>query len=158
MTEISQYYHIPNTGEYWPVYLRVYRLPRMMNFYADQWQKAFSFHNHCSIRVANIVIHFWDMWQIPKWVRADVDWRMRFPKKEILIGYTNKTLKEIQTYTNSLKAMSYYDSFCRVLWTAFYTYWPKRNDCVHRCSKTLQWMGFKQTIYSTPDELYKLYL
>ena len=144
--------------ESWPVYLRVYRTPRTQNAFVDQWFRMFSFHSHCSLRVGDIVIHFWDDLKLPQWVREDVDRRHSSFKKEILIGYTNKSLSNIRDYTNQLKPMSRIDFFCRVMWVVMYFFWWKRNDCVHKCSQTLHWMGFNKTIYTVPDELYKLYL
>jgi hypothetical protein len=157
MKTTSQPYPIQSTEDTLPVYLRFYKQPRAIHPFIDWWHDRFSYHNHCSLRIGTCVIHFWDRALAPQWVTERADRKLKGFNKEIFIGYTKTTLPEAKQYTDAFPRMTVYDLWCRFFWVITYTYWPKKNDCVHRCSQTLEWMGFGKTIYGIPDDLLKYY-
>ena len=126
----------------------------MISPYVDTLQKLVCKWNHCSLRVDNIVIHFFDDWVIPKWVPLDVDLRTYNHQEEIFVGQAN--LKNIRDFTNKLPKTKTFDVISRHMW--FYTcqVWPKRNDCVDKCSATLTYLFNIPRCYSTPDKLIEI--
>jgi hypothetical protein len=136
------------------VYLKVYNLPRMISCYVDTLQKLVCKWNHCSLRVDNIVLHFFDDWIIPKWIPLDVDLKTYKDYDEVFVGYSN--LPTIRNFTNNLQRTKKFDLVSRQMW--FYTVglWPKRNDCVDKCSATLTYLFNIQRCYTTPDKLVEI--
>jgi len=134
------------------LYLRVYKLDRMISPYVDMLQRTVCKWNHCSLRVDDIVIHFFDTDMVPRWTTIQADQRLYKNYKDFKLGQLNN-LEVFRNYTNSLPRFSKYDGLSRHLW--YYTggLWPKRNDCVDKCSATLTYLFNIPRCYSTPDKL-----
>ena len=137
------------------LYLRVYKLERMISPYVDMLQRTVCKWNHCSIRVEDIVIHFFDTYQCPRWVTLETDARLYNTYEDIYIGDLNN-LEVLRDFTNSLPKFSNYDGLCRHLWYYTFGLWPKRNDCVDKCSATLTYLCNIPRCYSTPDKLIEI--
>jgi len=133
-------------------YLRVYKLDRMISPYVDMLQRTVCKWNHCSIRVEDIVIHFFDTDVLPRWTTTKVDARLYKNFEDIYLGELNN-LEVLRNYTNNLPKFSNYDGLCRHLWYYTFGLWPKRNDCVDKCSSTLNYLNNIPRCYSTPDKL-----
>ena len=86
---------------------------------------------------------------------TDADNRLSLVMDEVYVGETNIPMKDIQIMTNNQKYMSFYDHVCRYLSPLTLFHYPrKENDCVHRCSKTLNYLFQTGLFYSTPDILF----
>ena len=137
------------------LYLRVYKLERMISPYVDMLQRTVCKWNHCSIRVEDIVIHFFDTDVLPRWTTTKVDARLYKNFEDIYLGELNN-LEVLRNYTNNLPKFSNYDGLCRHLWYYTFGLWPKRNDCVDKCSATLTYLCNIPRCYSTPDKLIEI--
>jgi hypothetical protein len=136
------------------VHLIVYQLQNVIDPISTIYQQIFSKWNHCSIQVDNIVIHFYDDLIVPRWTEIDVDLKLKHPRESLYIGETTKTLSEVREFTNSLPNMRSIDYIQRYLSPLTLFKFPKKhNDCIHKCSQTLQFMFGCDTITSTPDKL-----
>lgn len=151
------FYLIPNIGLYMslPVYLRVYKLKRMISPYVDMLQRTVCQWNHCSLRIDNTVIHFFDDYVLPRWITIETDDRLYSTYTDIYVGETTD-LHIIREFTNNLPKFSSYDSLSRHLWYYTVGLWPKRNDCVDKCSATLTYLFNIPRCYSTPDKLIEI--
>lgn len=147
-------YHTLSTVQM-QLYLRVYKLNRMVSSYADMLQKTVCNWNHCSIRVNDIVIHFFDDYIIPRWITLEADKRLYKTYNEIYVGEVHD-MEDIRNFTNNLPKMSYFDTVSRHLWYYTIGLWPKRNDCVDKCSATLTHLFQLPRCYSTPDKLVEI--
>lgn len=136
------------------IYLRVYKLERMISPYADWLQRTVCQWNHCSIRIDNIVIHFFDDDVLPRWITIDVDKRLYKVSSEYYIGSCD--LQLVRNFTNSLPKCTKANKISRFIWYYTLGLWPKRNDCVDKCSATLTHLFNIPRCYSTPDKLIEL--
>jgi len=138
------------------IQFRIYQLPTPINRFVDLYQKFVCKWNHCSIQVDDVVIHFFDDWQIARWSDATADTKLLKPVDVVLISTIDVDWKELREYCNSLKPMSTWDHIIRYVspWT-FFTI-PKHNDCVHRCSLVLNKLYGWPICNGTPDHLYKM--
>lgn len=134
------------------VYLRVYKLKRMISPYVDMLQRTVCQWNHCSLRIDETVIHFFDTYEIPKWITTKTDARLHSEYIDIYIGDIHE-LNTIREFTNNLPKFSEFNSFSRHLWYYTLGIWPKRNDCVDKCSATLTHLFNIPRCYTTPDKL-----
>jgi hypothetical protein len=137
------------------LYLRVYKLERMISPYVDMLQRTVCQWNHCSLRVDETIIHFFDTDLVPRWTSTKADARLYKIYKDIYIGDLNN-LEELRSFTNSLPRFSYYDDLSRHLWYYSLGLWPKRRDCVDKCSATLTYLCNIPRCYSTPDKLIEM--
>lgn len=135
-----------------PLYLRVYRLDRMISPYVDMLQKTVCQWNHCSIRIDQTIIHFFDDQEFSRWITVDVDARLYKNYKDIYVGDCND-LPSIKEFLNNLPKMSRYDRAARHLWYYSCGLWPKRNDCVDKASALLNYLFNIPRCYTTPDKL-----
>ena len=159
---MSQYtYHTKKKG--WlsslNVYLRVYKLPRVIDPFSTLYQKLFCQWNHCSLQFDDIVVHFYDDTIVPKWVESIVDDRLSHPKEVYLIGETDIPLSELRHLTNALPRFTWKDLIYRYLSPLTLFHFPKKkNDCIHKCSMALEYIFNTGTIItSTPDHLLNHY-
>ena len=137
------------------VYLRVYQLPIVVNAFVTRYQNLFCKWNHCSLRFDSIVIHFYESYPLPRWTEFEVDNRLSLVKDEVYVGETNLSMKFIQSLTNKQKNMSSYDHIRRYLSALTLFHFPrKENDCVHRCSATLDFLFQTGLFYGTPDTFF----
>lgn len=137
------------------LYFRVYQLPVMVGWYTDFLQRTVCKWNHCSLRVDNIVMHFYDDWKIPKWITLETDKRMYKVSDEIYVGDCD--IVDVRNFTNNfLPPFTKFDQVSRHLWYYSLGLWPKRNDCVDKCSATLTYLYGIPRCYSTPDKLYRI--
>lgn len=134
------------------VYLRVYKLERMISPYVDMLQRTVCRWNHCSIRIEDIVIHFFDNDMLPRWVSTAADVRLYKTYEEYYVGEIDD-LSAVRNFTNDFLQYSEYDRLCRHLWYYTFGLWPKRRDCVDKCSATLTYLFNIPRCYSTPDKL-----
>lgn len=136
------------------IYLRVYKLERMISPYVDMLQRTVCQWNHCSLRIDDVIIHFFDDDVLPRWTTIAADKRLYKVSSEFPIGSCDLTI--VRNFTNSLPRCTTYDKASRQLW--FYTFglWPKRNDCVDKCSATLTHLFNIPRCYTTPDKLIEL--
>ena len=137
------------------LYLRVYKLNRMISPYVDMLQRTVCKWNHCSLRIEDIVIHFFDDDLLPRWTTVEADKRLYNYYKDIYIGDVNN-LEEVRNFTNSLPRASKLNRLSRHLWYYTCGLWPKRNDCVDKCSATLTYLCNIPRCYTTPDKLIKI--
>lgn len=137
------------------VYLRMYQLPLMVSPYVDSWQRVLTKYNHCSIGLGDeIIIHFFDTYAIPKWITPKLDDKLfNVPKEVHKIGTTSIDIRLIRDYSNGLPEFSYFNQASRHLWAYTFGLWPKRNDCVHKCSLVLNYIFGTRVVTSTPDML-----
>lgn len=136
------------------VHLIVYQLQNVIDPVSTLYQRMFSRWNHCAIQVDNIVLHYYDDLVIPRWVEIETDLKLKHPRYSLFIGDSNKTLYDIREYTNSLSPMRPIDYVCRYLSPLTLFRFPKKyNDCIHKCSLTLNFMFGCDIITSTPDKL-----
>lgn len=137
------------------LYLRVYKLERMISPYVDMLQRTVCQWNHCSLRVDETVIHFFDPYELPRWVTLQVDQRLYNTYEDHYVGDIHD-LPDLRQFTNKLPKFSNYDGISRHIW--YYTggLWPKRNDCVDKCSATLTYLFNIPRCYSTPDKLIEI--
>ena len=137
------------------VYLRMYQLPLMVSPYVDSWQRVLTKYNHCSIGLGDeIIIHFFDDYVIPRWMNSKVDNKMfNVPKEIFLVGKTSVDISSIRDYSNKLPRFNKFNQVSRHLWAYTFCLWPKRNDCVHKCSLVLNHIFGTCVVTSTPDML-----
>lgn len=135
------------------IYLRTYRLSRMVNQFVDFWQRTVSTTNHCSIRADDLVVHLFDEETKPRWISQSVDTKFFNPVEEVYIGQCNQSLRELHTMIANLPVPSLYDRRCRYVWYCTFGIWPKRKDCVDHCSNVLNYLFNFPRCYSTPDRL-----
>jgi len=145
--------HIESTNK---IYLRFYKLPRMISPYVDLLQRTVCKWNHCSIRVNDVLIHFFDDYELPRWLTPAVDQRLYKISDEIFVDETNVSLKDIREFTNKLPKFSRFNTVSRHLWYYSLGLWPKRNDCVDKCSATLTYLFNTPRCYTTPDKLIEI--
>jgi hypothetical protein len=136
------------------IYLRVYKLERMISPYVDMLQRTVCKWNHCSIRIEDTIIHFFDPDVLPRWTSTAADERLYKTYHDIYIGDCN--LEDVRNFTNKFLQFSWYDGLCRHLWYYTMGLWPKRRDCVDKCSATLTYLFKIPRCYSTPDKLVEL--
>lgn len=136
-------------------HLIVYQLQRVIDPISGCYQRLFSKWNHCAIQVDQIVLHCYDDLFVPRWVEIEADLRLPYPRESFYVGESNHTLKEIREFTNGLQNMSKMDYIYRYLSPLSGFRFPKKhNDCIHKCSLTLNYMfGYPKVITSTPDKL-----
>lgn len=108
--------------------------------------------NHCSIRIEDIVIHFFDLDILPRWTTPEADVRLYKTFSEFYVGEITD-LPAVRNFTNNFLQYSKYDGLSRHLWYYSFGLWPKRNDCVDKCSATLTYLFNIPRCYSTPDKL-----
>jgi hypothetical protein len=137
------------------VYLRVYRLDRMISPYVDMLQRTVCQWNHCSIRIDNIIIHFFDDYVIPRWITIPTDVKLYKNSQEFYVGECTD-LPAVRNFTNSFLPMTRYQKAVRQLWFYSFGLWPKRNDCVDKCSATLTYLFNTPRCYTTPDKLVEI--
>lgn len=137
------------------LYLRVYKLNRMISPYVDMLQRTVCKWNHCSIRVGDIVIHFFDDDILPRWTTVGADERLYRNHVEFEVGEID-SLFVLRNFTNSLPILSRFNRLSRHLWYYTFGLWPKRNDCVDKCSATLTYLFNIPRCYTTPDDLVEL--
>ena len=137
------------------LYLRVYTLDRMVSPYVDMLQRTVCRWNHCSIRVDDIIIHFFDDYIVPRWITPAVDNRM-FPGGTEFFVDNIDNLPALRDFTNSLPRCTNFDKASRIIWYHTIGLWPKRNDCVDKCSATLTHLFNIPRCYTTPDKLVRL--
>lgn len=137
------------------VYLRVYKLDTMISPFVDMLQRTVCEWNHCSIQVNNIVIHFFDDYVIPRWVTVETDHKL-FPNS--IKWYVGEiyNLPELREFSNNLPRFSKYDRISRHVWYYTFGLWPKRNDCVDKCSAILTHLFQLPRCYTTPDKLVEI--
>jgi len=137
------------------IYLHMYKLPVMVDPYVDKWQQLLSKYNHCAIGLGpDIIVHCFDDYVIPKWITPKVDAKLFPVEKEIVLaGQTSIDISKIRDYSNSLPRFNKYNQVSRHIWAYTYCLWPKRNDCVHKCSLILNYIFGTKIITSTPDML-----
>lgn len=138
-----------------PVYLRVYKLKRMISPYVDMLQRTVCYWNHCSIRIDSTVIHFFDDDLAPRWTTTKADERLYHEYKDIYVGQI-QDLFIVREFTNSLPNATKFNAISRHIWYYTLGLWPKRNDCVDKCSATLTYLFNIPRCYSTPDKLIKI--
>jgi hypothetical protein len=124
----------------------------MISPYVDMLQRTVCQWNHCSIRIDDIVIHFFDDYVVPRWITLAVDNKLYRSNTEFYVGDC-EDLPSIRKFTNNFLQMSKYDKLSRHLWYYTYGLWPKRNDCVDKCSATLTYLFNTPRCYTTPDKL-----
>ena len=136
------------------VSLRMYQLPIMISPFVSFLQRRITYFNHCAIQLDDIVIHDFDDYKLPRWISEEADIKLfNVPKMVIQIGNSNLTYQDIQNYTNNLPRMSRFNELSRHIWYYTAGLWPKRNDCVHKVSLTLNYIFNTPVVYSTPDKL-----
>jgi hypothetical protein len=126
----------------------------MISPYVDMLQRTVCKWNHCSIRIEDTIIHFFDPDVLPRWTSTAADERLYKTYHDIYIGDCN--LEDVRNFTNKFLQFSWYDGFCRHLWYYTMGLWPKRRDCVDKCSATLTYLFNIPRCYSTPDKLVEL--
>lgn len=137
------------------VHLIVYQLQLIIDPVSSLYQKLFSTWNHCAIQVDDVVIHFYDDLHVPRWTSIDADLKLSHPRESLFIGEINWTWPQVRSFTNSLPNMRKIDYIYRYLSPITAFHFPKKhNDCIHKCSVTLNKMfGSSEVITSTPDDL-----
>ena len=136
------------------IHLIVYQLQNVIDPLSTMYQRVFSTWNHCAIQVDDIVIHFYDDLPLPRWTELNVDVKLPHCRRSIDLGETNKSWQEIREFTNNLPNMRTIDYITRYLSPLTLFIFPKKhNDCIHKCSQTLQFMFGCDIITSTPDKL-----
>jgi hypothetical protein len=100
-----------------------------------------------------MVIHPFD--DVTKYIKVKTDAKVYPNMKEIYVG-EHPLLRDIKYCFDSMPHMTRFDKVSRQMW--FYTcgLWPKRNDCVDKCSKVLNKLFNTPICYSTPDKLERL--
>ena len=136
------------------VYLRVYKLKLMISPFVDMLQRTVCEWNHCSIVVDDIVIHFFDPDICPRWTTTSADHRLYREYKDIFVGEVDD-ITALREFTNKLPKMSNYDLLAHHLWYWTFGLWPKRYDCVDKCSRTFTHLFEIPRCTSTPDNLIK---
>lgn len=137
------------------IYLRVYKLDRMISPYVDWLQRTVCQWNHCSLRMGDIVIHFFDTDLAPRWTTVAADERLYKNITEFYIGEYHD-MQDIRQFTNNLPKFSWYDGLSRHLWYYTLGLWPKSNDCVSKCSATLNYFFNIPRCNTTPDKLVEI--
>lgn len=138
------------------VSLRVYKLKRMISPYVDMLQRTVCQWNHCSLSIDDTVIHFFDDYDVPRWITKETDQRMFPIMQEIPVDVLPISLDNLRLFTNNLPKYSRYDKVSRHLWYYSLGLWPKRNDCVDKCSATLTYLFNIPRCYTTPDKLIEI--
>ena len=123
------------------VSLRLYKLPIMVGNYTDSWQRLYCEYNHCAVQLDDIIIHCFDDYEIARWMYTKVDNKIfQCPKVVHPIGNTDICIRDIHKICQDFKKPSNYDLATRHLWAYTYGWYPKRNDCVHKCSILLNFI------------------